>query len=178
MRTRRSGFATVVWLRRLGALGVGAIALFCEAACSTSSSTAAPTTGCNSDPIQCPNGQTCWPVDAVPNFACLPSQPSASFGAGCKNSIGHPTCGDYMACDATDPDASTASCTFYCDEPNGHVCPTGFACRATHVGSAGGPTIRVCRPEGPGGDGGSPQPTGDGGPTGAADATDARPFPQ
>jgi hypothetical protein len=116
--------------------------------CACSSSSSGPLqlgSGCNTDPEGCPTGTTCWPADSAPNLKCLASDPGAGFGASCQQAIGKATCGDGLACDQTGP--SNGSCTYYCGS-NGHGCPPGYECRETHVGSAGGPTIDVCRPSG------------------------------
>jgi len=85
---------------------------------------------------------------------CLPSDPNNGFGAACAQLPGKATCADGLACDQTS--AVQGSCTYYCSS-GGQTCPAGYACFTTHVGSANGPAVDICRPEGlPGGDGGLP----------------------
>ena len=108
-------------------------------ACSSSSSSTPPAS-CLSDPASCGAGHTCWPVDTVPNFACVTSGPAA-FAAPCDNTIGQATCGDGLTCDQLGP--SKGACTSFCDANT--ACPNGYSCWETHVGSANGPALDLCR---------------------------------
>src|SRR5215467_11488650 len=120
-------------------------------ACSTSSSSGPPGNDCSADPSQCAAGTTCWPVDGVPNMRCIASQSGAVFGASCTLSPARATCGDGLACDQSS--IQGGSCTPYCGT-NLPACPAGFRCDITHVGSADGPAIEICRPAPPSNDGG------------------------
>jgi hypothetical protein len=119
-------------------------------ACSSSSSPSlSQGSTCDGNPSGCPAGTTCWPADTTPDagaptLRCLNSSPLNGFGASCEEAIGQPSCGDGLACDQTGPNA-LGKCTYYCDGA-GHGCPPGYECRETHVGSATGPAIDICRP--------------------------------
>ena len=151
MTQPRLGFGLKLTMTLL-ALGASA-ALVGTWACSSSSSSGA-NSGCASNPAQCATGTTCWPADTVPNLKCLPSKPGNGFGATCTQTPGTATCADGLACDQTS--AAGGTCTYYCGN-GGQTCPAGYACFTTHVGSANGPAIDICRPQGlPGGEGGVP----------------------
>jgi hypothetical protein len=100
---------------------------------------------CAADPLACPSGQTCWPVDTTPTLACITSRVSGGgFHASCDDSVGVATCASGMACDAVPPSIAGA-CTYYCDPA--HACPGGYSCIQTRVGGESGPVISVCRTE-------------------------------
>jgi hypothetical protein len=136
---------------------------------------------CLSNP-QCPVGMTCWPTSATA-FACLPSDPSAGFGADCIEYAGKPTCADGLFCDATNANGS-GTCTSYCSATI--ECRSGYSCFQTSIEGDAGTSVEVCRatPTGP-----SPPDAGiglesDGAFTGDASlsddvsAEDAAPLPQ
>lgn len=122
----------------LSAIGIGLLVVACS---STSSSTSAPGP-CNENPWECGAGQTCWPKDAVPTFACLNSG-GGKKGDACSNTPGNATCGDGLACLQTTSAGGT--CVTYCDSTNtAHACASGEACTTAIVGGASGPQIHVC----------------------------------
>jgi hypothetical protein len=136
-----------------GALALGALLLACS-----SSSSGPSGEDCSSDPSICAAGTTCWPVDDVPNLRCIQSSAGGTFGQACQLTPGKATCGDGLACDQTGP--LGGSCVPYCGSQL-PPCPSGFDCHTTHVGSANGPAIELCRPAGPGDDAGIGDPGGD-----------------
>jgi hypothetical protein len=98
---------------------------------------------CAGDPLACPAGETCWPIDTTPTLACIVSRVAGGgFLAACDDSVGIATCASGMACDAVPPTISGA-CTYYCDPS--HACPSGYSCVQTRVGGQSGPVISVCR---------------------------------
>lgn len=105
-------------------------------ACSSSESEA-PKPPCNEDPWQCPAGQTCWPKDTTPTFACLNSAAGKAKGDSCSNIVGTPTCGDGMACFMAAGE-TTGKCVTYCDTTTaGRGCAAGETCTtAMLVGSS------------------------------------------
>jgi hypothetical protein len=118
---------------------VFAVAASSAPACSSSS---APTTQpCNENPWECPAGQTCWPT-ASGSFECLNSGPGKA-GSPCLDSAGVATCGDGLACLATD--ATNGSCTPYCDNTNpNHACPAGLVCDTIQLAVSGGAQFQAC----------------------------------
>jgi hypothetical protein len=160
--------------RILSALVVASLAVGAAAVGCSSSSSSGGGSQCNSDPWQCPTGQTCWPSDSNGNFACLNSAVGKNKGDACTNNIGAPTCGDGMACFAVGTPNGT--CIPYCDNTKaGHGCAAGETCQPAALrlpsgGTSG--TFNVCvggEPPDAGGDTGSPpSDTGTSGDTGVA----------
>jgi hypothetical protein len=105
------------------------------AACSSSNSTP-----CNQNPWECPTGQTCWP-DTATSFECLNSGPG-QIGSACEDSVGTATCGDGLACLATN--GVNGTCTPYCSNTDpSHACTGGALCAtATLLGSS--ITFQIC----------------------------------
>ena len=98
---------------------------------------------CTPAPSSCPAGQSCWAVDAVPHFSCLPSLEGAGLGSACQATLGAVTCGSGLVCDVSVGDANGGKCTAYCD--NANPCSATHECHATHAGSPNGPTLQICR---------------------------------
>lgn len=95
------------------------------AACSSSSSPAAPTP-CNQNPWECTAGQTCWPQDLAGNFQCLNSG-GAKKGETCTNTVGSPSCADGLAC--LQLGGAAGFCAPFCDPKNAaHACGAGEGC--------------------------------------------------
>lgn len=120
-----------------------AFAVACLGACSSSSAPSGAGAPCNQAPFACPSGQTCWPVDASGNFACLGSKAGAKVGDGCVDTAGSPTCGDAMICLAiANPQQGT--CAADCDPAlPGRSCSANEICVAVAFAS-GGPQIHAC----------------------------------
>jgi hypothetical protein len=106
-------------------------------ACSSSSS-GGSSSQCNSNPWQCPAGQTCWLADQNANFACLNSAVGKNKGDTCVNTIGAPTCGDAMVCFQA-VGTSSGTCVPYCDPTNAaHACAAGETCQPAAYPLPGG----------------------------------------
>ena len=115
-------------------------------ACSTSSvtGTGGQSTGCNTDPFACAPGETCWPKDYAPTFACLKSVAEKKVQDPCANTPGQVTCGDNQAC--VEFEVGMGGCLSYCSDAL-HPCPGVQACVEIKVGTkSDAPAIRVCAP--------------------------------
>ncbi len=132
------GVRTVVLLALL-ALALGA----CSTTPSSNDAGAVPS-GCNVDPFVCAPGETCWPKDYAPTFACLKSAPGKSVQDPCANQPGVVTCSDNQAC--VEFSAGRGGCLSYCSDAL-HPCPGTQLCVEIKVGtSAESPSIKVCAP--------------------------------
>jgi hypothetical protein len=123
--------------------GVALLIAGCAWACSSSSPAGGSGGPCNQDPFACPAGQTCWPVDASGNFACIASRAGAKLGDSCVNTADSATCGDAMIClSLTNPAQGT--CVADCDNnQSGRSCSANEICAAVSF-AAGGPQIHAC----------------------------------
>ena len=168
------------------ALGAGTFAQ----ACSSSSSNASGPAACDTTPLSCDAGTTCWPnscdcpsnvpkcdvTNCTPHLACLPSLPGKQAHDACNNTIGKPTCSDRQTC--VEFQSGHGGCLTYCDDsqPN-HGCTAPETCITVPAGQAqDSPSLRVCAVVG-NGDGG----TVDSGveeplDAGSRDAVSERPF--
>lgn len=142
-------------------IGLFAAAIGLLAACSSTSG-GSSTTPCNENPFECTSGQTCWPKDAVPTFACLNSGPGKK-GDSCQNTPGSATCGDGLAC--LQLASAGGTCVAYCDSTNtAHACASGETCTLAYLGGPSGPQLHLCV-------GGSPPHNDAGTDSGAADSS-------
>jgi hypothetical protein len=131
-------------------LGLAAALSIVLGACSSSSSSGGngPQGGCNTNPSQCPSGQTCWPADSNLDFQCMQSG-HGKVGDACQNIVGQPSCTDGLFCfQPPTPAGATGTCTPYCD-PNKDAaaqCPSGTSCTPAQLisSSGSGPTVNIC----------------------------------
>lgn len=139
--------------RKMGAVGLGAVALLLAvglgAACddgaaaggaggATASSTTGGDAGCANDPFACPAGKTCGFADVNgAKLECLPSGASV-LGDACKNIVGAPECGDELICLQLQGDPG-GTCRPFCDAA--HPCAEGSC---SPVNTAAGNVFHVC----------------------------------
>lgn len=119
-------------------------------ACSSSSSSGSTPAQCNSDPWQCPAGQTCWVNQAGNGFACLNSAAGKNKGDPCQLLAGTPECGDRLLC-FMPQGSTTGTCVSFCDNTKpDRTCSTGEACATVVIQSPAATvgTVSLCLPTG------------------------------
>lgn len=89
-----------------------------------------PGPGCTEDPLACPAGTTCWPVDISGRFDCLPAPQSQQHGAACKIELDRADCAAGLFCYPTAP--SSGVCSPFCSG----TCADGAACNDVSVNEA------------------------------------------
>lgn len=127
--------------RRLAAWGLRSLAallLVGSAACG-----AAAPVRCESMPVGCDPGTTCWPVDQAGNYQCLESKTYKPIGSDCALLVGHTTCADGMLCAPMKDkkDVLVYRCTNLCDANT--PCGAGATCTAVTLFPTA-PQLSVC----------------------------------
>ena len=143
--TKRS----VIVFAGLVLVAVGALATACrgrtQAAPPTTDASHTPDASptCNSNPFECPAGQTCVATSVSDTFACFDSGPG-QVGASCRVMVDRATCGDYLVCLQSSPAAGI--CAAYCDPTDpSHGCSGGATCTPVDInGGSTYVTFYVC----------------------------------
>lgn len=82
-----------------------------------------PGPGCTSDPLACPAGTTCWPVDISGRYDCLSAPAAQTAGSACEIDLGHADCAPGLFCFPTA--SASGVCSPFCssaDDCGGAVC--------------------------------------------------------